>query len=648
MLERRTAPRNLSVLPTIERHVGRLRPVDQWLYGVGSSVRSWMPSAIGGYGRQLDRIERLSSEMARLDDACLAAEAQRLRSRLLRDDAKGAGVERAFAIARETTHRRLGLRHHRVQMLGGLVMINGGFAEMRTGEGKTITALLPAATYALSGRPVHVVTVNEYLASRDAEQLRPVYEALGLTVGVVESNQSSELRRRAYEADVTYCTNKDLVFDYLRDRLASRDRQAQQRHRMLLRGLAFAVVDEADSVLIDEAQTPLILAEERPASSEDAPYAAALTYAQALREGRDFHIRRPGNQIELTDAGQRRLSDGTCLFQGSWRAPAARAELITNALGALHLYQKDRHYIVSDGKVQIVDEFTGRVMADRTWQLGLHQLIETKEGLQPGGQRNTLAQITYQRFFRRYLRLAGMSGTVREVAGEIGVVYGPIVQKVPTHQKNRCRNMGLSMTSSMSAKWLAVADAAERVASTGRPVLVGTRSVAASEAIATLLAKRTTPHVVLNARQDKFEAEAIAQAGQAGRITVATNMAGRGTDIHLAKGVAGRGGLHVILTEYHESARIDRQLIGRAGRQGDPGSYQVIASFDDEIFGRFAPSATRLARIVHAVIPARFIALTLRYLAQSTAERAGRRLRRRIVQRDQQLDQTLLFSGNPE
>jgi preprotein translocase subunit SecA len=516
---------------------------------------------------------------------------------------------------------------------------------MQTGEGKTVTALLPAISYALSGRPVHVVTVNEYLARRDAEQLRPVYESLGLTVGIVESGQSHDMRRRAYSADVTYCTNKDLVFDYLRDRTAMRSAAAGQKSHLLLRGLSFALVDEADSVLIDEAQTPLILAGERPSEGQLPVFRAALELASTLIPGRHFRIVGARRQIELESNGRSVLDGMAYRFEGAWRSPDAREELLCQALSAVHLYQKDRHYIVLDGKVQIVDEYTGRVMPDRSWQYGLHQMIETKEGLTPTNQRDTLAQITYQRFFRRYVRLAGMSGTLREVDGEMLAVYGLRTTSVPTHAPSRRRCIGTTILPTVDQKWQEVALAARREAEAGRAVLIGTRSVAASEAISGILGANGVDHVVLNARQDKAEADAIGNAGLPGRITVATNMAGRGTDIHLSAEVTTRGGLHVILTEYHESARIDRQLIGRAGRQGDPGTFEIIASLDDEIFARFAPLATQVARGLYPFVPSPVVVLAPRYLAQSAAERKGRRTRREIVRNDQELDRSFFFSN---
>lgn len=656
MRDRAGRRHHLILAPMIERRSRRLSAVDLFLRQMTAGLGRFIPSS-GNHAARLDRIEVMGTSIRSAGDSALAASARALRSRLLRSDVSGAPLEEAFAIVRELSHRLLGLRHHRVQLMGGLILADGGLAEMQTGEGKTITALLPAVAYALSGRPVHVVTVNDYLARRDGERLRPVYEALGLSVGIVQSGQSVASRRDAYAADVTYCTNKDLVFDYLRDRLALRqtpseapgsDSRGKASAERLLRGLSFAIVDEADSVLIDEAQTPLIIAGERPSDGSSASFATALDVASTLVEGRHFRISAAGRQIELEDRGRELLATVADRFEGVWRSPSASEELARHALSALHLYHRDRHYIVTNDKVQIVDEFTGRVMADRTWQYGLHQMIETKEGLVPSGQHDTLAQITYQRFFRRYVRLAGMSGTVREAAGELLAVYGLRLHVVPTHRPSRRRNLGTKISRTANEKWLEVALAAERETAVGRAVLIGTRSVAASEAVSAILTARGTSHVVLNARQDKAEAEAIGSAGAPGRITVATNMAGRGTDIHLSPEVAARGGLHVILTEFHESGRIDRQLIGRAGRQGDPGSFETIASLDDELFVRFAPVTTHVMAAGSRILPAVVAAFAPRTLAQAQAERRGRRVRRQVVRRDQDLDRSFFFSGSPD
>src|SRR5579872_1900374 len=392
--------------------------------------------------RMADAVDALAGEFEALSDEELRAKAFELRGELIRHGFTRAVVARSVALIRETSARVLGLRHHRSQLMGGWAMLNGGLAEMETGEGKTITALLPAATAALANHPIHVITVNEYLAGRDAAQLRPVYEALGLTVGIVERGQETEVRRAAYDCDVTFCTNADLVFDYLRDRMALGPRRGRSRvltkqllgtrkpaaqSSLLLRGLHFVVIDEADSVLIDEAKTPLILSGGKDVGGDADLYRTALAVARQLARNDDFKIAESGGAAHLTPQGERRLAELVVAVRAEkddvlWRSRRARHEIIEQALAALYIYELDKHYLVADGKVQIIDEYTGRVMPDRTWQRGLHQMIEAKEGCDVTGQRRTQASITYQRFFRRYLRLSGMSGTVGEAAGELWAV----------------------------------------------------------------------------------------------------------------------------------------------------------------------------------------------------------------------------------
>ena len=543
-------------------------------------------------------------------------------------------------------------------------MMGGALAEMETGEGKTLTALLPAITAVLMGRPVHIITVNDYLARRDAEQLAPVYHALGITVGLVEHGQLPQERQRAYASDVTYCTNKELVFDYLRDRLALGSRRARarllvdgistrqltDRHPpLLLRGLHFAIVDEADSVLIDEARVPLILAGTQDGTENAAGlYETALDIARRLARGDEFNVRANEKSIMLTDRGKGRIALLTAGLPGLWAIRRAREELVQHALAALHLYGRDVQYIVANGKVQIVDEYTGRVMPDRSWESGIHQLIEAKEHCAITERRKTLAQMTYQRFFRRYMHLCGMTGTAIEPAGELYGTYGLRVMRIPTNKHLRRKNSGTRVFQTAELKWNAVVKSVSETVRAGRAVLVGTRSVEASEHIAELLHRSRLEPVVLNARQDRSEAQVVALAGQPGHITVATNMAGRGTDIQLHPAVRDAGGLHVILTEYHESRRIDRQLFGRAGRQGDPGSYESIVALDDEIFRRFVRGG--LLRLVgkgwnwDQPVPA-LTGRALRSYSQLAAERLHGRARRAALAEDLRVNRILGFAG---
>jgi preprotein translocase subunit SecA len=599
--------------------------------------------------------EAAGAELGGLTDEALRARAAALRARLRREGyAELSLAASAFALAREAAARTLGLRHFDVQLIGGWAMLNGMLAEMETGEGKTLTATLAAATAALAGRAVHVITVNDYLAERDAQWMGPVYEALGITVGCVKQGMDPAARRAAYRCEVTYCSNKEIAFDYLRDRrvLGGRPRAIAMRvdalggggvgSRLLLRGLQFAIVDEADSVLVDEARTPLILSAEADHSQAEALHAQALELARQLGE-EDYRLGDTG--VEITAQGLHRLEELGAGMHGVWRGPRRREQLVRQALSALHAFKRDKHYLVRDGKVVIIDENTGRLMPDRSWEQGLHQLIELKEGCEVTGRRETLARISYQRFFRRYVHLAGMTGTASEVASELWAVYRLRVATVPTHKPGRRVRLRDDVYGSSAAKWRAVVNAVAALHGAGRPVLIGTRSVAASETLAEHLDGAQIPYRLLNARQDKDEAEIVAQAGQPGRVTVATNMAGRGTDIKLAPGVAERGGLHVIATELNDSGRIDRQLFGRCARQGDEGSCQAILAIEEDLVASFLPSAAMLRRIGR--LPPRLGRLVFA-AAQWRAERAHSRARRDLLDLDDYLGDILAFSGRGE
>lgn len=607
------------------------------------------------------RVMRRGRMYAGLSDAGLAAAAQALRPRLLHQGFGGRACIDAFALTREAASRVLGFRHHPVQIIGARHILRGDLVEMATGEGKTATTVLAAATAALAGVLVHVLTVNEYLRQRDFETLAPIYTLMGLSSAQVDPEMPEAEKRIAYRAAICHVTHKTLVFDYMRARLgqpalASVQRLAAARITGAAKGaaapmppaLGFAIVDEADSVLIDEAQTPLIIAApENRTRAEDC--AIALDVGGLLRAGLHYSLRADARRIDLSDVGKAAIGDAAARNGGLWEIPRAREELVVQALSALHLYQRDQHYIVAEGKVQIVDEFTGRILADRQWQSGLHQMIETREGLEISAERNTLAQITFQDFFRRYLWFGGMSGTLAEVARECRRTYGRPVARVPTHRRSRRRDLGTRLFATEDAKLAAIAARAERmVRRKGRPVLIGTRSVEVSERLSDLLRGRGVDHRVLNARQDGEEADIIATAGEAGRITIATNMAGRGTDIKIAARARKAGGLHVILTEFHESRRIDRQLFGRAGRQGDPGSIETMAALSDPVLRRFAPVGCALVAWLAPRWAGRlpgFLAGPLRRQAQARAERLALRNRVATLRRSDSLRRMLAFTG---
>jgi preprotein translocase subunit SecA len=513
-----------------------------------------------------------------------------------------------------------------------------------------------------------VVTVNDYLAARDAETMAPLYGFFGLTCAAIGHELDREQRRMRYAGDIVYCSNKELAFDYLRDRTALGDqastlhraiaraqgagRSAQQGPPTVLRGLAFAIVDEADSVFIDEARTPLILSATTDSGAQQSLVEWALQAAATLTAKTDFEVEPALMRARLTAAGRERAE---ALFEISTLPAAATLrealEAITQSLAAQWLYHRDQHYVVDADKVQIVDESTGRVMPDRAWERGLHQAIEAKEGLALSAERVTLARITYQRFFRRYLRLAGMTGTATEVASEIGRVYRLPVWRVPLNRPSQALRENSTCVADAAAKWRVVVESVRRHAlEQRRPVLVGTRTVGASEALSAQLHAAGIAHAVLNAKQDRAEAEIVARAGEPGAVTVATNMAGRGTDIALGPSVAAAGGLHVILTEFHDSPRIDRQLFGRAARQGDPGSGEAIVAFDDALFSIHAPT---LARVLARWTPTSGVAAraglaVLRWSAQASAESRHRALRTQSLKQDRRLAAVLAFSGRGE
>jgi len=573
-------------------------------------------------------------------------------------------VALCFALIREIADRTLKQRHFDVQLIGGWTMLRGMVAEMKTGEGKTLAATLPACTAALAGIPVHIITVNEYLAKRDAEWMQPIYQAMGLSVGVVTADMDFEARHAAYMSDITYCTNKQIAFDYLRDRIVlgkHRGRLQLQLERLiegssridqlLLRGLYFAIVDEADSVFIDEARTPLIISEKIDASDQQKVFQQALNLAEQLIEGKDFSINYRDRTIELMDDGKLRIAEFSSSYGGLWAGQLRSQELVSKALSAQRLFIRDKHYLVKDNKVKIIDEFTGRVMADRSWEFGLHQMIETKEACPISGYNETIARISYQQFFRRYLHLAGMTGTAQEVAGELWSVYRVKVLKVPTNRPVQRKQEMSKIYLTATEKWNAIVELVESLHRQDRPVLIGTRSVADSDLLSKLLSKKNLPHNILNARQDSHEAEIIKDAGNRGQITVATNMAGRGTDIKIAPGINELGGLHVIASERHESHRIDRQLFGRCGRQGDPGSYQFFLSCEDELIRLFCPRFVinlfgNLRMLGEQVLNFGYGMLFV--MAQKAAERHHAKIRATLLKMDTQLNKLLAFSGQSE
>ena len=574
------------------------------------------------------RIGAAESGLQALSDAELRSASLALRYRARSGEAPRRLTPDAFALVREAARRALGMRHFDVQLLGGLTLVERGLAEMQTGEGKTLTATLPMYLFALYGRGAHLATVNDYLARRDLELMRPVYAALGLTSGVVESGTEPPERRKAYAADITYGTAKEFGFDYLRDRLLLRGQDdvgsdlvgrlcgepdPRRGDKPLQRPPFFMLVDEADSVLIDDAGTPLIIA----GAAGEVPRATAARYefaaAQvgAFREEEHYTLRRQEQLVELTFAGRElvRSLPHPAVLNGvglvTLYEDCERAVLVDR------LYDRDQKYVIRpseqkhESSICIVDEFTGRIAEGRKWRSGLHQAIEAKERMPITDDGGQAARITVQEFFLRYRHLAGMSGTAQGSAGELKRIYRLRTRQIPTNRPPIRRRLPTRIFGTAEARWQAVVEEVRTLHAAGRPVLIGTRSIDQSEKLSGLLRAAGLEHEVLNAHYEAREAEIVARAGELGRITVATNMAGRGTDIRLGSGVHELGGLHVVITEMHEAVRIDRQLVGRSGRQGDPGSYRFLLSLEDDLlqeaFGprraeklqRFGRDATR-------------------------------------------------------
>lgn len=652
-------------LPPLVLFPERPDPGDSWqvqleaaLTGLPMSLRHWLGQPL--IKRFIRKVNGMEPVLRSLEDEALQARAKELRLQLHRSGLRDHLLACSFALIRETARRQLGLRHYDVQLCGGYAMLKGMVAEMDTGEGKTLAATLAVATAALAGIPVHVVTVNDYLAQRDAGMMEPLYRALGLGVGLIVHGLQPAERRAAYACDITYASNKEIAFDYLRDRLALGNQPQnlalklsklqggpERTDRVVMRGLHFAVVDEADSVLIDEARTPLIISRETDAASEQRWAEDTLQLAGELENGRDYRIRKEERRVELTREGRENLT-GLCEIRGGiWLSRIRREESLRQALTALHLFHRGDHYLVQDGKVQIIDEYTGRIMADRSWSEGLHQLVEAKEGCKVTSRKVPVARMTYQRFFRRYQRLAGMTGTAREVAREFWSVYRLPVVRIPTNRPCRRQRYPARICMTADEKWQAIVSRTAELRRQGRPVLIGTRSVTTAETISQCLSGAGIEHVVLSAAQDRSEAQIIADAGLPGRVTVATNMAGRGVDIRLGDGMIELGGLHVILSERHDARRIDRQLEGRSGRQGDPGSTEAMLSLEDPLL-ELARSGvlTGLAKPGGAI--GYWFRLLLFHHAQRRAERVHSRARHELMRMDRKRGSLLAFSGRME
>lgn len=549
---------------------------------MGNVLRKWVESdkrEIKRLTKIVDKVDAYAEKMAKLSDEQLKHKTEEFKQQYKNGKTLDDLLPEAFATAREAAKRVLGLYPYRVQIMGGIVLHEGNIPEMKTGEGKTLTATMPVYLNALAGKGVHVVTVNEYLANRDATEMGELYHWLGLSVGLNVASKTPEEKRAAYNADITYSTNSELGFDYLRDNMVV------YREDMVQRPLNYCIVDEVDSILIDEARTPLIISGQ--ATQSTTMYTRTDRFAKTLKEKTDFKVDLETKTVSLSEEGIKKAEKYFGLHNLYDPDNTALTHHLDNALRANFIMMKDKDYIVRDGEVLIVDQFTGRVMDGRRYSDGLHQAIEAKEHVNIEEETKTMANITYQNFFRMYHKLAGMTGTAKTEQEEFREIYNMDVIAIPTNKPVIRDDRPDILYPTLKSKFHAVVEDIKARHKKGQPILVGTVAVETSELLSHMLEKEGIPHSVLNAKNHAKEAEIITNAGQKGAVTIATNMAGRGTDIKLGPGVRELGGLAVIGTERHESRRIDNQLRGRSGRQGDPGCTQFYLSLEDDLMRRF-------------------------------------------------------------
>lgn len=575
---------------------------------IPSGIRSQLTGLAGGlnawrlmhWASLLPKIAALEPELQQLGDEQLRKRSLSLRYRAKSGEPLARLLVEGYALVREAGRRTINMRHFDVQVLGGIAMFRRSIVEMQTGEGKTLAATLPLYLYGLLGKGAHLATVNDYLARRDAEWMRPIYEALGMTLGVVETNMSQPQRRKAYACDVTYGTAKEFGFDFLRDRLLLR--RINEGQKDLLGGMLgkgaetsneksvqgepyFALVDEADSILIDEARTPLIISamptEEQRLAVEC--YKWSATVIEQFIEDEDYEYDHEKKTAELTREGRQKVRLLPKPPEMDTVGMVNIYQYVERAILVDREYHLDRQYVVRDGEIVIVDEFTGRLSEGRKWRNGIHQAAEAKQGVEVTVETGQAARVTVQDFFLRYERLAGMTGTAMGSARELRRIYHCYVLPIPTNRPAIRQQLPYRVFGVTDSKWAAVVEEVCQLHAAGRPILIGTRSIDKSEQLSKLLGEANVEHQVLNANHIAAEADIVTQAGRSGRVTVSTNMAGRGTDIKLGEGVTELGGLHVICTEMHDSSRIDRQLIGRCGRQGDPGTFRQYLTLDDDL-----------------------------------------------------------------
>jgi preprotein translocase subunit SecA len=652
-----------STLRTRRRHIEPLR-------GLDAAAQRWITrfkhakTGLKFLRTEAEAIVAMEKEWKEHSDAALDHRILELREEFARRTHTDVQVRQGLAAIREVARRETGELPYMVQIMGALGLFHGQIVEMVTGEGKTLTGAVATALLAWLRKPVHVITVNDYLAQRDADSRQPIFRRCGLRAGAIVNETQEPQRAEIYRLPIVYITQKELVADWLRDQLRlgriadpvstrwmttelnprARGGGRPQGAGVLVPGLHVAVVDEVDAVLIDEAVTPLIIAQPREEDAQAAMYEGARDLAAGLTPREHFNIELTKRRAPLTARGRDVLASMLKPDEHAiWRASRRREELVEQALVAQYCYHHRQHYQIVEDKIVIVDEYSGRFMPDRQWQHGLHQAVEAKHKLQVTADRDTLASLSFQRFFKQYPHLCGMTGTAADAMAEMETTYGLPVRVIPTNRAlQRVRYEDLIYLRAED-KWKAVVEEIEKMHREGRPVLVGTRSIEASEHLSELLKERDLPHQVLNAVHHKAEAQIVEEAGAPGAITVATNMAGRGTDIKLGPGVKERGGLHVILTERHTASRVDRQLVGRAGRQGDPGSARAIISLEDDLVLKHAPTWGAVARRRYAGRSGPLPLWTRRVfdLAQGAAQRAAFQSRAGVLRHDEELDRSL-------
>ena len=657
------------ILPHHDYQSSRISPPEPLLHGVDRSVNQLLgrikrrPALLAHWGRQAEDIISQSQQLLNMEKGELNRQLLQIRQvcRRKRNSIPEDIMIEAFTLITEVSRRTLGIHPYAVQILAAIALQHGYLAEMATGEGKTLTAAFPAILTAWSAQPCHIVTANDYLAQRDAETLSPLYSFCSVSTGWISGEMSPDERRRQYKNGVVYTTGKELLADFLRDHLTESGRwNAPQRqlHRQLetveslgnnpvMRGINTAIIDEADSVLIDEAVTPLIISQPQPNHALNNACLQAQKIADKLVVDEDYQIDHRYRDITLTPNGTAKLARAETNFSGWFRAADRREELMLMALNAKEFYHRGQQYLLDNDKVVIIDEFTGRMMPDRSWRQGLHQAIEARENLPLTDPNETLAQLSFQKFFRLFSKLSGLTGTARETAAEFWDIYHLPVVSIPTNRPCQRKILPALLFPDQQKKLKAICNEVVECHRNRQPVLVGTRSVASSEQLATLLNTMGISGRLLNAIKHREEAEIIASAGEPGQVTIATNMAGRGADIKLAVGVAELGGLHVILAEKHGSKRIDRQLEGRCARQGEPGSVRTYVSLDDALIRDNLPRSIGkiLAHKVTRSMQITPLTATAIACAQRTSQQKTFHQRKTVLESDKWLSQALSFAA---